>query len=96
MPEEKKLPMISVRGAGNDRKVALWERHPQHPEGEAFVVNEDVSREVAETPTVKRLIAEGVLVKANQTSTTSFISGEQEKETELPERNLGGRPRKTE
>jgi hypothetical protein len=71
MADEKKLPVISVRGAGTDNKVVLWERHPDHPDkenegdelGEAFVTNEKKWRKVAETPEVKRLIAEGVLVK---------------------------------
>lgn len=72
-PKVEKLPTIVVKGAGKDRRVVLWERHPDHPEkkyetdenGEAFVSNDDISREVAETATVKRLLAEGVLVKGN-------------------------------
>lgn len=71
--KDKKLPIIAVKGTGTDRKVVLWERHPDHPEkkyetdaaGEAFVSNDGIVREVAETPDVKRLLAEGLLVKAS-------------------------------
>lgn len=76
MAEKKeKLPIITVMGAGDDGKVVLWERHEDHPalldeDGnetkrphEAFVSNDGIEREVAETADVKRLLAEGVLVK---------------------------------
>lgn len=73
---EEKLPIISVKGAGTDGKVVLWERNEQHPptldkDGndtgkprEAFVSNDGKVRQVAETDEVRRLIAENQLVKA--------------------------------
>ena len=72
---EEKLPIITVMGAGTDGKVVLWERDEQHPptldkDGkdtgrphEAFVSNDGKEREVAETAEVRRLLAEGLLVK---------------------------------
>jgi hypothetical protein len=64
-----KLKTITVMATGNDGKVklgegkvVLWDKHPDHPEdGEAFVVNDGIPREVAETAAVKRGIAEGRL-----------------------------------
>lgn len=66
-----KLSILTVKGAGDDNKVVLWERHAEHPDkknpsdemGEAFVVNDGKARKVAETATVKRMIADGLLVK---------------------------------
>jgi hypothetical protein len=71
MPE--KLKTIRVKTASTDQQVVLFERHPDHPAEkvgrtaeakphEAFIVNDGKVYEVAETPSVKRLIAEGVLL----------------------------------
>lgn len=97
MADKKKLKIVAVKGTGTDRKVVLWERHPDHPEeGEAFVCNDEIVREVAETPAVKRLIAEGLLKEAslseNETARVNWNSGLEEKE-EKP-KNKGGRPAK--
>lgn len=67
--EKKTLSQVSVRGTGDDGKVVLWERHPDHPKpkgkkvktGEAFISNDGKSRIVAETAEVKRLIGLGLL-----------------------------------
>lgn len=53
---------IQVKGAGDDRKVVLWERASAHPRGEVFVSNDGKAHTVAETAAVKRLLAEGRLV----------------------------------
>lgn len=55
--------VITVRGAGDDHKVVLWERDPAHPKGEVFVVNDGTEYQVAETKAVKRLIGQERLVK---------------------------------
>lgn len=62
-----KLPLVTVAGAGSNRRVVLFERHVDHPEGEAFVCNDGTNRKVAETAEVKRLLAAGELVKVNAT-----------------------------
>lgn len=54
---------ITVKGAGKDRKVVLWERDAAHPDGEVMIANDGASHEVGETAQVKRLIGEGALVK---------------------------------
>ena len=63
---------IKVKAVGTDHKVVLWERDDAHPNGEVMITNHADKHdgkgeviEVAETATVKRLLAEGVLVKAS-------------------------------
>lgn len=52
--------LIVVHGVGN--RVALWERHPDHPGGEAFVAGPKPVQ-VAATLQVQRLIRTGALVE---------------------------------
>ena len=55
--------MIQVRIAQPDgNQVALWERHPAHPDGEVFLVGPGTF-EVAETPAVEARLRNGLLVK---------------------------------
>lgn len=61
---------IEVRGAGDDRKVVLWERANAHPTGEAFVANNGKTVTVAQTPLVKRLLGEGRLTQVQGTQET--------------------------
>lgn len=68
-----KLPLIWVKGTKfNDKKlknrVVLFERHPDHPNDEAFVSHDGLKYEVAETALVKRLIGEGLLERVNWNS----------------------------
>jgi len=61
---------ITVSAACLDGRVALWERHPDHPDGEVLVTagNEVASGTgpvvVARTPGVLRALADGRLVLA--------------------------------
>lgn len=74
----KKLNQITVQGVEKDGKVALWERHADHPdEGEAFVVNDGKSYKVAETKAVKGKILEGVL-----TTEIQSVEGDSEQTVE--------------
>jgi hypothetical protein len=57
--EQKTVKTLQVQGAGRDSKVAFWEKNELHPEGEVFITNNGQAVEVAETPAVKRAIAEG-------------------------------------
>lgn len=59
---DEDLKLIQVMGKGNDNKVAFWERHIDHWNGEAFVSNDGLVYEVAETPAVKAALGEGRLV----------------------------------
>lgn len=54
---------ISVKGAGDNRKIVLWEKDDAHPDGEVVISNDGTTHTVAETAAVKRLVAEGALVK---------------------------------
>lgn len=53
--------LIKVKSADPNR-VALWERHEDHPDNEVFVSGEGVF-EVALTPVVQRKLDQGVLVR---------------------------------
>ena len=55
---------ITVKGAGDDRRVVLWEKDAAHPDGEIFVSNDGKEYKAGETPAVKRKLASGELVKA--------------------------------
>lgn len=48
--------------ATDPHRVGLWEQHPEHPGGEAFVTGTQPV-EVAETPAVQKALAEGRLRK---------------------------------
>lgn len=51
---------IRVR-ANAGQRVALWERHPDHPGGEIFLKGDDTA-DVAETPAVRSAIGDGRLL----------------------------------
>lgn len=63
------LKLIQVMGKGNDNRVAFWERHPDHWNGEAWVSNDGIVYEIAETPAAKTAIAEGRLVTGQDMET---------------------------
>lgn len=44
--------------------VILWEKHPDHPDGEVFIADDGNTYSVGETAAVKELLHEGRLVKA--------------------------------
>lgn len=61
--------LILVKAAEPER-VALWERHADHPNEEAFVAGEDVVQ-VALTPTVQRKLDQGILIRIEPAQTPS-------------------------
>lgn len=56
--------LITVSAARLDGRVALWERHPDHPQGEVLVTSGSGPVLVARTPGVLRALADGRLVLA--------------------------------
>ncbi len=52
--------MLTVRSTRTDNRVALFERHPSHPNGEAFVASQ-APVNVGDTPLVRLRIAQGQL-----------------------------------
>lgn len=52
----------------DDGKVAFWERHPDHPDGEVFIKAGDPKSpfEIADTPDVRSAIQEGRLALAQK------------------------------
>lgn len=55
--------LINVMAAKVDDRVALWERHPDHPTGEVWIVGDGTQHEVALTPRVVSLLKSGVLIR---------------------------------
>ncbi len=53
--------LILVKAA-NPERVALWERHADHPDNEVYVAGEEAVL-VALTPAVQRKLDQGVLVR---------------------------------
>ena len=57
--------LILVKAA-NPERVALWEKHADHPDSEVYVAGEDAVQ-VALTPMVQRKLDQGVLVRVEPT-----------------------------
>lgn len=57
---------IFVKAADESGRVALWEKHPSHPDGEVFIAGTAVV-EVAKTPDVLERLSRGVLVEVTKT-----------------------------
>lgn len=63
--------LIRVKGATYNSRVALWEKHTDHPAGEAYVADGMVAQ-VALTPEVKTRIGSGLLVVTNEEPSEPF------------------------
>ncbi len=63
MSAQKPLEKILVEPAETDGRVILWERHPQHPDGEIYLTADEGAEpvEVARTEGVNEAIREGRL-----------------------------------
>lgn len=64
---------ITVQAA-NGNRVALWERHPDHPGGEIFLKGGTVA-DAAETPAVRAAISAGRLVVLSSSSPSPADEG---------------------
>jgi len=62
-----KIEIITVKSALPNNDVALWDKHPKHPNQEIFVAG-DVEVEAAKTPRVMRALADGKLVEVTKTA----------------------------
>lgn len=92
---------VKVKGTGKDNKVVLWERNEAHPKGQIFVANNGRVVEVAETPQVRQLIAEGRLTTETAKTTATTTNTEDNDTTTNTEDNDTtkrgpGRPKKEE
>ena len=89
--------LITVRGVGLPNRVALFEKNPAHPGGEAFVVVGETAS-VARTPAVNTLINQGglrVVAKAeDKAEDKAEAEGDAETgpEAQAPVKSKGGRP----
>lgn len=62
---EGKLRVKGVKARPEDAlTVAIWERHPDHPDGEIFISTDGKAHTVADTELVRRKLADGVLKRA--------------------------------
>lgn len=52
---------IYVKATTADHHCVLWERHPDHPNGECFIVADGKTYEIARTPLVNDYIRTGKL-----------------------------------
>lgn len=57
--------LINVQPGRGDGRVALYEVHPDHPDGEAWVASAGQTVQVARTPLVARKLQSGDLVEIN-------------------------------
>lgn len=90
------LEMITVRVAGPERnQVALWERHPAHPDGEVFLCGEGEFR-VAATPAVEARLRNGRLVAVEPAVAPAFAPavGTVEPEAAASETDVPARPKR--
>jgi hypothetical protein len=67
---------------------AFWERHPDHPSGEAFVGNGTAT--VAETPAVKAALENGRLLKVVQEAADDETAPEVTTVTKRPRKRSNG------
>lgn len=63
-PMTDTIKVISAKTDGNT--VLLWERHPNHPGGEVYIIQNGKSHQVHPTVQVNRLLSTGLLVKVQQ------------------------------
>ena len=56
------MKIIKVKSNLKEKRIALWERHPDHPHGEVSIHGDKVV-EVAETSAVRDAIRDGKLVE---------------------------------
>lgn len=63
--------LITVKGTTYNSRVALWQKHPDHPGGEAYVTDGMVAK-VALTPEVQTRLGSGLLVLTDEEPTEPF------------------------
>jgi hypothetical protein len=63
--------LVTVKGSTYNSRVALWERNPDHPSGEAYIADGMVAQ-VALTPEVQARIGSGLLVVTDESPTEPF------------------------
>lgn len=66
--------LIKVMSAKQDDRVALWEVHPDHPDGEIFVTGNGESYKVALTPMVKSRLNDGKLIRMQSNDAVSEVA----------------------
>lgn len=57
------MAQITVKGTGDDDKVVIWEKSPEHPEGEVTVVNNGKPVKVGKTRAIVERLRDGRLVE---------------------------------
>jgi len=57
------VDLITVCAGLNDGRIAIWDRHPDHPGGELILAGDGSEARAARTPAVLRALADGRLVE---------------------------------
>lgn len=57
------MARITVKGTGDDNKVVIWEKSPEHPNGEILVSNDGKAVEVGKTKGITDRLRDGRLVE---------------------------------
>jgi len=68
---------IKVKATKTDSKVALWEKHLDHPNGEVFVTGNGKVMKVANTVAVRDAIRRGALVEVQPEKASAPVEPEQ-------------------
>lgn len=95
-----KLKLIWVIGNPEGKtakgRVILWERHPDHPNGEVVVSHDGRAYEVAETKDIKELLGQEILLRSaprvgwNSKTEAGFVPAASE---DVPAKPKIGRPK---
>lgn len=77
---------IMAKAANTEGKVVLWETHPDHittknKTGEVWISGNGRAVEVAATPKVQRLLADGALVEVKGTTPAAIAPPTEPKKT---------------
>lgn len=78
--------LITVKAVDEDRKIVLWEKHPSHPNGEAWVSGNGRTVKVARTAEVAKRIRNGVLVQVPDVQTRPALSEEAAQQKTAPKK----------
>jgi hypothetical protein len=74
---------VTVKSGRQDNRVALWEQHKAHPNGEVFIAGETPVK-AALTAAVSRGLNSGTLVEAGGTRAAPTKKGEEQREQSTP------------
>ncbi len=87
------MEIVTVRSTASDSKIVIWERHPEHPNGEVFVVSDQKEKRVALTSAVLAELAKGRLEIVFASPRPVPVVEVEDVPFSEPERKKTGRPK---